>query len=40
MERVKVAVLEQQVVEKVLQESGAKKEKLSLSDAQAILEKE
>ncbi len=40
MERVKVAVLEQQVVEKVLQESGAKKEKLSLSAAQAILEKE
>ena len=40
MERVKVAVLEQQVVEKVLQESGAKKEKLSLSAAQDILEKE
>lgn len=40
MERVKVAVLEQQVVEKVLQESGAKKEKISLSKAQDLLEKE
>ena len=37
MERVKGAVLEQQVVEKVLQESGAKEEKLSLSAAQDIL---
>jgi len=40
MERVKVAVLEQQVVEKVLHESGAKKEKLSLTAAQDLLEKE
>ena len=40
MERVRIAVLEQQVVEKVMDESGAKIEKLSYAAAEETLKSE